>query len=158
MEIKGRGVEMLFKWFLGRMLKKDVLQDIRAAKMEMTLAERMVIARKILEELNFINHYEIETGHKRYFLIEKLSERYLQAKKDIHAALGMGANTFSDPSWCTASIIEAYILSRLNALQHRLSFRDFDKIDSIVFEFIVDTLGPEEVGSEIIKCGDSSLN
>ena len=78
-----------------------------------------------------------------------------QAQRDRHTALAQGASSKADPAWCAASLVELWANAKIGAELNKISVKNYERIDAAVFNFVMSTLGPEEVARVIEREDDS---
>ena len=123
-------------WFLGRMLRRNVVDNI-AACLAMSETTRLSIAQFVIDKLE-----STEGLPSKSALIDMLVLVVRDAAADRHSvSVQLGAHSLSDPKWNGAGIVETWGNARLAYLTGRISDRAFDKVDGVVFRFVTSTLG-----------------
>lgn len=123
-------------WFLGRMLRRNVADNISVCK-RLPGATQISLAENIISKME-----ATENLPSKEALIGVLVALARDAMADRHAASALlGAQSLSDPKWNAAGIVETWANARLGYLSGRVSHRAFDKVDKLVFHFVTSTLG-----------------
>ena len=67
------------------------------------------------------------------------------ATRERQMSVAQGAASRTNPQWCGASLSQTWAVARLGAMQGRISEKNFDRVDAIVYELISETLSPQEL-------------
>jgi hypothetical protein len=137
---------MIFKWVRGNTTRKLAISTFDAAK-TIYEPERAEIARELLRAMR-----DAHSAFERLPPLEfddYLAQVTEAALKRRHLALKRGATSERHPEWNAAHSVEIWAGSRLGARRRLISNKSFDAIDNLAFNFIVETLGREEVAAAL---------
>jgi hypothetical protein len=73
-----------------------------------------------------------------------------QAMQERHMAVAQGASSRTDPAWCRAALVETWAGARYGATSGRISKKNFDRVDAIMYDLITETLSPDELAGIIL--------
>ena len=135
----------MFAWYVGRKLRKAFESDLRVVRKKLTPCDRMMVARRLRQVMDEVAETEASSGRRKAVVLSFLQALVQQAQADRHAALAAGATNKSDPEWCAASLAELWVVSKLDAELRKISLGTFHRIDEAAFNFVLETLGPEEI-------------
>ena len=135
----------MFAWYVGRKLRKAFESDLRVATKKLAPADRTMVARHLREVMDQVAETEASSGRQKAVVLSFLRALVQQAQADRHAALAGGARNKSDPEWCAASLAELWVVSKLDAELRKISLGTFHRIDEAALNFVLETLGPEEI-------------
>lgn len=74
-----------------------------------------------------------------------LREIVVESALERERAVNRGARTATDPLWFTASLVDLWAVSHLGAIKGPRSAASFGKIHAVLFNFVTDTLGQDEL-------------
>ncbi|MCP4934844.1 MAG: hypothetical protein GY927_11720 [bacterium] len=132
----------MWRWFVGRMMKREADRTIRSAK-RLPFGIQKAIARHVCEKMAYVDQQTKTSGWEAGFVT--LQAIGAEAKQDRHAALAQGATSAMDTAWNAASLVESWTLARMAMLRGGVSAKSFEYIDAALWEFITSTLEAAEM-------------
>jgi hypothetical protein len=135
----------MFAWYVGCKMRKAFESDLRVVRKKLTPCDRMMVARRLRQVMDEVAETEASSGRRKAVVLSFLQALVQQAQADRHAALAGGARNKSDPEWCAASLAELWAVSKLDEELRKISLGTFHRIDEAAFNFVLETLGSEEI-------------
>jgi hypothetical protein len=132
-------------WFIGRTLRANALRDIQRTQDTVQISAQEAIARKLAKRMASVEQAGIRSGIPT--AIRLAEEMLTQATRDRHLAIARATGSLSDPMWLLAALSESWASARIAALKGKISIKAFHKVDVVIGQFLLNTLGLDEVSS-----------
>ena len=127
-------------WFSGRSLRRNALRDVDTALKVLAPDARLVVARHVIAQMALI---ERQPGGGNA-AIDLQNAVLRQAKVNKRTTKGWKARG-ADPARMAASLVEGWVSARLAATRRKISMRAYERVDAVIWQFIVDTIDSAEI-------------
>ena len=135
---------MVFRWFAGRALRRNLVKDLRIAG-EMPLPDQRYIAEQLARRMATVERHVRNDGIPSAIAIARDAHRAATRDRHVRVELvraGLAVQTFHDTDWLLAATTETWMIARIASFEQRISMPSFRKIDAAAFGFIAAHLEP----------------
>jgi hypothetical protein len=135
----------LLSWFAGRYYIRSArraAEDVRSLPSDTRKAAVMHLA----QQMRRTTEAEPQGASAVAVTVQQV---FQQATHERQMAVAQGASSRTDPAWCTATLVETWAGARHGAIWGRISKSNYDKVDAIMYDLIMETLAPDELASLI---------